>query len=98
MKIRNAVLSIAFGLLGGVVSHYAWVRPVHAEDVAKSAPEVVRAQNFVLVNKNGEVEGVFTVGKPHLGHTTVELLNKDGHVIWRAGGPLTLPAGSGASK
>ena len=60
MKKLNLALSIAAGLLGGVLSHYVWTQPVQAQ-ARKPAPKEIRAQSFVLVNDKDQVEGVFSV-------------------------------------
>jgi len=78
-------LSIAAGLFGGVLSHYVWTQPVHAQSQA-AAPKEVRAQSFVLVNDKGEVQGVFTFDEPKGGRPSVKLLDGKGHEIWSAGG------------
>jgi len=85
MKKLNLALSIAAGLFGGLLSHYAWSQPVHADASISSAKEV-RAQNFVLVDEKGMVQGVFTFEEAGPGSGTIRLLNAQGREIWRAGG------------
>jgi hypothetical protein len=85
MKKLNLVLSIAAGLLGGVLSHYLWTQPVQAQSVV-SAPKEIRAQSFVLVDDKGDVQGVFFVDEPKAGPPSIELLDGKGKEIWAAGG------------
>ena len=46
MSKRIVAVAFAAGLLGGVISHYLWALPVHAE----TSPAEIRARKFVLVN------------------------------------------------
>lgn len=85
MKKMNFLLSIAAGLLGGVISHYMWTQPVHAQSIAP-APKEVRAQSFVLVDDKGNVQGVFSVGPSQGGLPVITLFDGKGHEIWMAGG------------
>ena len=54
MNKRSIVLSFAAGLLGGAISHYLSPQLVHAQS---RAPKEIRAENFVLVNAQGNVLG-----------------------------------------
>jgi hypothetical protein len=93
MKSLPLVLAIATGLLGGVVSHYVWPQPVHAQSQA-TAPKEVRAQSFVLVNDKGEVQGVFSFDESQAGRPTIKLFDGNGREIWSAGGPQVRPLGA----
>lgn len=84
MKKLNVPLSIAAGLLGGLLSHYIWTPPVHAQS-AESAPKEIRAQSFVLVDSKGVAQGVFSVDES-AGMPTIKLHNREGQEIWQAGG------------
>lgn len=92
MKHLNVVLSVACGLLGGILSHYAWTLPVHAQTVA-STPKEVRSQSFVLVDAKDHVQGVFSVDEPQSGPAIIRLVDRNGHEIWKAGGNGLQPLG-----
>ena len=97
----NLGLSLAAGLLGGVLSHYVAPELVHAAQVAPvpapaQAPREVRARRFVLVNEDGSPAGLF--GFDRDGRPDVELFDRTGKVIWSADGkfnprPLGVKAG-----
>ena len=84
MKKLNVPLSIAAGLLGGLLSHYIWTPPVHAQS-AESAPKEIRAQSFVLVDSKGVAQGVFSVDESGR-IPTIKLHDGYGQEIWQAGG------------
>jgi hypothetical protein len=77
-------LSLAAGLLGGVLSHYVALEPVHAAQAAPVAPKEVRAQNFVLVNGDGSPAGLF--GFDLAGKPTITLYDRAGKVVWSTDG------------
>jgi hypothetical protein len=54
----NIGLSIAAGLLGGLLSHYISPALVHAQTQA-APPKKIRAQSFVLVSADGRAAGLF---------------------------------------
>ena len=85
---KSLVLSIAAGLLGGLISHFAWMQPVRAQSQMMLAPAEIRAQNFVLVDSKGVIQGIFSVDEPKNGPAGIKLLNGQGHEIWRAPGRL----------
>jgi hypothetical protein len=85
MRKVNVALCIACGLLGGVLSHYVWALPVHAQRLP-TAPREVRAQSFVLVDARGNVEGVFSVDRSKYGPPIIKLLGGTRHELWKAGG------------
>jgi hypothetical protein len=98
MKKLNFPLSIAAGLLGGLLSHYVWTQPVHAQSM-ESAPKEVRSQSFVLVDGKGVVQGVFSVDKSADGSAIIKLLNGEGREIWKAGAnPIQLIGASTTPK
>jgi hypothetical protein len=88
MKKSNLGLSIAAGLLGGLISHFAWAPPVRAQSQLMLPPVAIRAQSFVLVDSKGTVQGVFSVDEPKNGRVGIKLLDGQGHEIWRAPGGL----------
>jgi hypothetical protein len=96
MKILNLALYFAVGLLGGVVSHYIWSQPVHAQS-SVSAPTEVRARSFVLVDQLGTVQVKLTVGRIVDGKSIVMILDRNGKEIWEVGG-VTGPAVHPASN
>jgi hypothetical protein len=53
-------VSLAAGLLGGVLSHFIALPSVHAQAPA-SNPVEIRAQRFTLVDDQGSAIGTFTV-------------------------------------
>jgi hypothetical protein len=85
----NWILCLAAGLIGGVVSHYALVQPVEAQ-VFTRAPREVRAQSFVLENAQGQTEATILT-RQYRGNDVVEIVGKDGRVLWGAGGPFPQP-------
>jgi|SRR5579864_8454785 hypothetical protein len=85
MKKLNLALSIAAGLFGGILSHFAWTQPAHAQTLP-SAPKEVRSQSFVLVNDKGDIEGTFSFDDSKNGFPTIKLSDGSGREIWRAGG------------
>lgn len=94
MKILNLALYFAVGLLGGVVSHYIWSQPVHAQS-SVPAPTEVRARSFVLVDEMGTVQGKFTFGRLVGGKSIIMILDRDGKEMWEVGGvtgPILHPA------
>jgi hypothetical protein len=90
-------LSLAAGLLGGVLSHYVAPEPVHAAQAAPAAPKEVRAQNFVLVNGDGSPAGLF--GFDLAGKATITLYDRAGKVVWSTDGKAnSKPLGIRAEK
>ena len=77
-------LSLAAGLLGGVLSHYVAPELVHAAQAAPVAPKEVRAQSFVLVNGDGSPAGLF--GFDRAGKPTITLFDRAGKVVWSTDG------------
>ena len=61
----NWLLFLMAGTISGLVPRYFSTPPIHAQ----SAPTVVQAQSFVLVNESGQRIGEFAVdqdGRPNL--------------------------------
>ena len=88
MKKLNLTLSLAAGLLGGILSHYIFVTPlVHAQS---EPPKEVRAQSFVLMNEKGEPGGTFAFDEQ--GRPIIRLFYK-GREFWRAGGNIVRQLG-----
>jgi predicted transcriptional regulator len=79
----NIGLSIAAGLLGGLLSHYISPALVRAQTQA-APPKESRAQSFVLVDADGKAAGLF--GFDQDGQANVILLDKTGKVLWSASG------------
>ena len=75
----NVTLALAAGLLGGLVSRYLAPTPVFAQTQAP-APREVRAQSFVLVNKQGKPLG--RIGFDADGQPFITLLDEDGRTVW----------------
>jgi hypothetical protein len=91
MKKRNVAMSLAAGLLGGLISHYAMeTRLVHAQNLGPQAvaPTEVRAHRFVLVDEKGQIGGV--IGFDTQGAPTIRLYH-NGQEIYYAGGAKENP-------
>jgi hypothetical protein len=73
-------LTLAAGLLGGVLSRY--ITPVPAFAQAQTQKEI-KAQSFVLVDGKGNIVGTFKSSADRM--PTVVLMNRNGREIWRAG-------------
>ena len=71
-------VSIATGLLGGILSSY-W-RPIAVQAQAQ-APEEIRAQRFTLVNQSGAVMGTFSFDQS--GRPQIILRDASGHDVWK---------------
>jgi hypothetical protein len=91
----NLGLSLAAGLLGGILSHYAAPVLVHAQ-TQTTPPKEIRAQRFVLVNDAGVPEGEFGIDKD--GNASIQLLDKDGRVVWSAGKTKAKPLSASIAK
>jgi len=83
------VLALAAGLLGGSVSRYVTLPPVHAEAQPPNALEI-KSQRFSLVDAQGRVIGTFTgtVTESPGGRALprVALVDPEGRELWSAGG------------
>ena len=90
-----AHFSLAAGLLGGILSHYAAPVLVHAQTQTAPAKEI-SAQRFVPVNAAGVSEGEFGIDKD--GNASIQLLDKDGRVVWSAGKTKAKPLSASIAK
>jgi len=79
----NFGLSLAAGLLGGILSHYITPKPVLAQ-AQIVPPKAISAQTFILVNEKGVPFGEF--GFDSDGNATIRLQDRSGKVIWSTGG------------
>ena len=75
----NFTLALLAGLLGGVLSRYLIPTPVFAQAQAP-APKEIRAQSFVLVNKQGAALGLMAVDSN--GTPVITLVDENGRTIW----------------
>lgn len=91
----NLGLSLAAGLLGGFLSHYVSPALVHAQTKA-APPQEITAQKFVLVNDAGLPAGVFGIEKD--GSASIQLMDKDGRVVWSAGKTKAKPLSASLAK
>ena len=76
------ILSLAAGLLGGLLSRY--VSPTTAL-AQTTAPQEIRAQKFTLVDQNGTERGVFAVvDNPSRkgGYPVIQLFDIGGRELW----------------
>ena len=73
------VVAMAGGLLGGLASRYISPSAVFAQ-AQKGAPKEIQAQNFVLVNGQGNPMGLF--GFNPQGKPIIKLVDERGTVIW----------------
>ena len=95
-NLKVAILALAAGLLGGLVSRNVALPSVHAQAPMPNIPREIRAQSFTLTDDQGRVLGTFTarvspviLGKlpPPSGAglpAQVLLLDSAGHQIWSA--------------
>jgi hypothetical protein len=68
---QTLILSLAAGLMGGIVSRYIAPEPVHAQ-ARTPAPREIIAQSFALVDASGNRVGALTVspiGRPAIALT-----------------------------
>jgi hypothetical protein len=88
----SVILSLAAGLLGGVVApHILPVTAVHAQAQAPP-PKIVEAGAFKLVNNAGHVAGTLAIDAAGSGVLT--MFDADGKVIFTTSGdkPIIKPA------
>jgi hypothetical protein len=76
---------MAAGLVGGVASRYFAPMTVFAQS-RKAAPKEIQAQNFVLVNSQGNPMGLF--GFDPQGKPIIKLVDERGKTIWTSEVPL----------
>jgi hypothetical protein len=86
-------MSLFSGLLGGLVSHYAFPVTAFAQPPAPP-PMEVRAQNFVLVDGQNRVVGTITSSNRSIiqprQEPTVVILDREQHEVWRATGGVSI--------
>ena len=75
----NFTLALAAGLLGGALSRYLIPTSVFAQAQAP-APKEIRAQSFVLINKQGAPLG--RIGFDSDGLPNITLVDENGRTIW----------------
>jgi len=85
LELNALVLAMAAGLFGGLVSRYISPSAVLAQ-VQKAAPKEIQAQNFVLVNSQGNPMGLF--GFNPQGKPIIKLVDERGTTIWTSEVPL----------
>jgi hypothetical protein len=78
-----------------MLSHYAAPVLVHAQ-TQTAPPKEIAAQKFVLVNDAGLPTGVFGIEKD--GSASIQLMDKDGRVVWNAGKTKAKPLSASLSK
>lgn len=83
MQKSNLLLAVCAGLVGGIVSHYAWTDAAQAQ----SFPSQVQAQRFILLDAQGIPAGMFAVGKADNPNAPprIVLYDAKGREIWHAG-------------
>ena len=77
---RNVLLALAAGLAGGAISHFAWAPTAAAQSQQNAAPVEVRAQNFTLVDSQGNSIAQFRAE----GRGRIVLRGADGALLWSA--------------
>jgi len=88
-RTMNFTLMLAAGLAGGLLSRYLAPTPVFAQAPAQaSTPKEVRAQSFILVNKQGAALG--RIGIDSEGQPYITLVNDEGRTIWSTKASLLL--------
>ncbi len=90
-----ALLALVFGFLGGAVSSELFGGPSRP---AQFGPTVIEAQEFRLVDRQGEQRGRFMLAPS--GDAVIMLYDKDGKPAWVAPEPLRpfQPLGEKPSK
>jgi len=84
-KLNTIILAMTAGLLGGLASRYISPSAVFAQ-AQKAAPKEIQAQNFVLVNAQGNPMGLF--GFNPQGKPIIKLVDERGMTIWTSEVPL----------
>jgi hypothetical protein len=86
----NLTIALIAGLIGGALSSKLILTRVHAQS---TAPEEIRAQSFVLVDRDGAVLGTFSndsqgkfVNGKQAADPVIKLFDERGREIWSAGG------------
>ena len=92
MQKMNLTLSIAAGLLGGLLSHY--VAPLSVFAQAQAVPKEIRAQSFVLVDEQSRVLGLFSSDQSKgKASSYIKLFDSNGREIWAASETKFRPLG-----
>jgi len=78
MNKRSLLLSIAAGLVGGMVPLILQPLTAHAES---QAPEEIRAQRFTLVDNRGTTFGSFSFDES--GRPQIVIRDRSGHEVWK---------------
>jgi hypothetical protein len=86
-RTMNVTLALAAGLLGGLISRYLAPAPVFAQAPAPASREV-RAQSFILVNKQGKPLG--RIGFDSDGLPVITLVDEEGRTLWSTKASLLL--------
>ncbi|MBI2680285.1 MAG: hypothetical protein HYX25_04665 [Candidatus Solibacter usitatus] len=88
-RTMNIALTLAAGLLGGLLSRYLAPSPAFAQTQAPvPVPREVRAQSFILVNKEGKPLG--RIGFDSDGLPVITLVDEDGRTLWSTKASLLL--------
>lgn len=77
----NWILCLVAGLVGGVISHFAWVTPVRAQALSV-VPQQVRAQSFVIVDERDKTTATLRVTQSD-GREVFEIVGNDGEILAR---------------
>jgi len=85
LKSNVVILAFAAGLVGGLVQSSVAPVAVFAQ-AQKAAPKEIQAQNFVLVNSQGNPMGLF--GFDPQGKPIIKLVDERGKTIWTSEVPL----------
>jgi hypothetical protein len=91
------ILTIALlsGLVGGLVSHYAFPVAAFAQQTPSPTapvPNEIRAQSFVIVDAQNNAIGTIAASNrfvqltPRGQEPTIVILDRQGHEVWRATG------------
>jgi len=80
MKLVNATISVAAGLVGGIAAPYLFpTAPVHAQSQIQ-APKTIEAGAFRLVNEAGHLAGTLAIGAN--GNGVITMFDANGKVIF----------------
>jgi hypothetical protein len=88
-RTMNIAVTLAAGLLGGLLSRYLAPTPAFAQTQAPApVPREVRAQSFILVNKEGKPLG--RIGFDSNGQPFITLVDEEGRTLWSTKASLLL--------
>jgi hypothetical protein len=91
-RTLTLILTLAAGLVGGLLSRNLTLPSVHAQTQTPT-PKEIRAQSFVLVNAQGVALGL--IGIDPKGKPMIKLVDETGRTVWSAGQTLLLPQSPG---